>query len=347
MPVGDPGPFDPELTTLRLGPSRIGSSRRAIALAAAAVLLVVAGATTVALRRTSGSAASDPGLVPVGAMALPESTGLHVRWAGQTLPAVSSRLGWYATAGEHPELRTYLRIVTFENSVPEATLLTCPLAEAARDVTLPDGSPACLAERPSSEAFGRIFVDQSPFAVIIEGTVDDDALIDAAEHLELDPVSGWGRFIGAAGLPPGVVETGRGWTVSDFASTATDVTTQPMVQINWGDAGGRSVFYVATADGPDFVTNLRLRHETITDVSVRGTAGFLRTIRGDSGYLGVVWREHGVTYQVGSQQLTESELLGLVEELRPATPDEWAAMVAVEPGAGAVDTLSTSPPTTA
>ncbi|MBI5090765.1 MAG: hypothetical protein HZB15_18400 [Actinobacteria bacterium] len=116
--------------------------------------------------------------------------------------------------------------------------------------------------------------------------------------------------------------------VSDFAGASVAATSSPMIHVNWKDADGRSVFYVATVDQAEFVENLRLGFASVSDVTVHGAPGFIRTIEGEPTYRGVVWHESGLTYQVGSQQLTTDELLALVEQMRAATSSEWAAMVA-------------------
>ncbi len=88
---------------------------------------------------------------------------------------------------------------------------------------------------------------------------------------------------------------------------------------------------------------LRLGFESVTDITVRGVPAFIRTLDDQPDYRGVVWHENGITFQVGSQRLSESELLDLVEQMRPATQSEWVASVAAIP---APETMTDESPAT-
>lgn len=269
-----------------------------------------------------------PGAGPLGAMVLPEATGMTVEFVEEGSFAGDSLTRSYTTSRALPETEPYLRIFSYQNDVPADQSFGCVLAaDETRDVVLGDGTSACLEVRGGSDPFGRIALDRSPYSVVIEGNVSDDELLNAAEHLVASE-DGTSFEISAAGLPSGVTLTGISRGVSDFATTGVHTSNDSMVQVNWINAAGHSIFYVATTDDAAFTPSLRLGFESVTDTTVRGVPAFIRTLEAQPRYLGVVWRENDVTYQVGSQQLTESQLLDLVEQMRPATNSEWATIIA-------------------
>ena len=348
-PVNDRGAFDPNAVTIRSDLPSPASSRRRVTVAAALVVLGVAGLMVVVNRpgtngtsdaptppasssvsNTTGmsdpSGGGEPG--PPGSMVLPDSTGMSVVLAQQGLLAGDSSVRWYATGGAQPETETYLRLFSLRKPVPSGDRPGCLLAASAtRSTSLDDGTPVCLEVRDASRQFGRIALERTAYSVVIEGNASDDELLAAASHV-VPSTTDDGFEITAAGLPQGVAETGRGWTVSDFAATSVDAATRSMIRINWADASDRSIFYVATADEETFMSNLRLGYQSVTDATVRGVPAFIQTLERQPTYLGVVWHENGTTFQVGGQRLSEPELLHLVEQMRPATQSEWLGSIA-------------------
>jgi hypothetical protein len=262
-------------------------------------------------------------------MVLPPSAGLRVQSALQGVRAGDQQIQirWYATSQAQPEAATYLRLLSYQNQVPPGQSLGCVLADSeTRTATLTDGTNVCLALRNTPIGIGRLAMDRSPFSILIEGNATDDELITAAEHVVTSNDSAF--EITQSGLPAGVSESGTGQNVSDFASVSSAVAAQSMLQVNWSsERGDHSIFYVATVDDPSFTSNLRLGFDTIIDISVRGVPGFLRTLPDQPSYLGLVWTENGTTYQVGSQGLTQGQLLDYVEQMRPATNTEWRALL--------------------
>jgi hypothetical protein len=331
--------FDPYAITIRPDLDRSRQSHRVLATVAAAAVVAIAGLTVVASRTGIDGASQAPTSLPnpqapeagpVGAMVLPEATGMTIGFVKEGSFAGDSLIRSYTTSRALPETGPYLRIFSYQNDVPADQSLGCVLAaDGTRDVVLGDGTSACLEVRGGSDPSGRIALDRSPYSVIIEGNVSDDELLNAAEHV-VESDDGTSFEISAAGLPSGVALTGTSRSVSDFATTGVATSNDSMVQVNWIDAAGHSIFYVATTDDAAFTPSLRLGFESVTDTTVRGVPAFLRTLEGQPSYLGVVWRENDVTYQVGSQQLTEFQLLDLVEQMRPATNSEWATIIVAE-----------------
>ncbi len=357
-PVKEAVVFDP--TAITIGPEvdRSRPSLRVMATAAAAVVAIVGLAIVASRPGRDGEAESppslpnppaptmalsEPGPGPLGAMVLPAATGMEVEFAQEGSLANGALFRWYATDQARPETGPYLRLFSYQNDVPAGQSLGCALAaDETRNVVLGDGTLACFEVRGASDPSGRIALDRSPYSIIVEGNVSDDELLNAAEHV-VQSAGGIGFEISDDGLPAGAALTGTGRGVSDFATTGLPTPNHSMVQVTWVDSAGRSIFYVATTDDTTSTLNLRLGFESVTDITVRGLPGFIRTLEGQPSYRGVVWRENDVTYQVGSQQLTESQLLDLVEQMRPATQSEWASVVAAEP---ASDTTDTAPAAT-
>jgi hypothetical protein len=336
-PINDARVFDPYAITIRPDLDRSRPSHRVIATVAAAAVVAIAGLAVVASRTGSDGASQAPTSLPnppapeagpVGAMVLPEATGMTVEYVQEGSFAGDSHIRSYTTGRALPETGPYLRIFSYQHDVPADQSIGCVLAaDETRDVVLGDGTSVCLEVRGGSDPSGRIALDRSPYSVIIEGNASDDELLTAAEHLVVSD-DGTSFEISAAGLPSGVALTGTSRGVSDFATTGVAKANDSMVQVNWIDAAGHSIFYVATTDDAAFTPSLRLGFESVIDTTVRGVPAFIRTLEAQPSYLGVVWRENDVTYQVGSQHLTESQLLDLVEQMRSATNSEWATIIA-------------------
>ncbi|MCU1387635.1 MAG: hypothetical protein JWL72_973 [Ilumatobacteraceae bacterium] len=261
---------------------------------------------------------------PAGAMVLPESSGFTLAGASNEFEANTDPIRYYASSQPQPENGPYLVVYTLRNAGAANTGGGCDLSSESQ-TTLADGTTGCLQTRNGSVGFGRLTVRRSPDTILIEGNATDAQLLDAANHV-VPSDSGPADEVATAGLPAGVTQTGVGWTVSDFATTSLDVTVDPIVLMNWSTPDGRLLFLAAAREDQAWLLNHRLDHKTIIDVTTRDTAGFIRTIAGQPNYLGLVWHENGITYQVGSQGLTQTELLALVEQMRPATAAEWSAM---------------------
>lgn len=290
----------------------------------------------------SATVASTPEPGPDGAMTLPSASGMHVQWATNEPPGAGADQRRYATSGPQPETATYIRLTSYVNGAPADHDPGCMLGdESVTSETLADGAAVCLAPRGESEPFGRLAMNRWPDTILLEGNATDAELLAAADAVAADPVGG-GFDIDATGLPAGVALTGTGASVSDFASSAADPTASSMASVSWSDQAGRSMFYVATPDDESFLPNLRLGFTAVTDTTVRGVPAFVRTLAEQPGYLGVVWREDGRTFQVGSQGLTLDELLGLVEQLRPATAADWSDMTDAATRATAPMVVSTT-----
>ena len=348
-PINDPGAFVPDVMTLRSDLESSAPSHRVLAVAAAIVVVGVAGIVVVANRpgtngasdaptppslsivpnttsASSPSALGEPG--PVGSMVLPQTTGMSVAFAEEGSLVGDSSMRWYATSQAQAETGRYLRLFSYQNGVPAGESLGCDVAVSVTRVGVSVPSDGlCFKQRDASDPFGRVALDRSPYSIIIEGNVTDDELLTAARNV-VPSVNGAGFEISEAGLPSGVSQTGTGWNVSDFAATSVDAADNTIIQVNWVDVTGRSIFYVATTDDAAFTSNLRLGFESVTDITVRGVPAFIRTLDDQPDYRGVVWHANGITFQVGSQRLSESELLDLVEQMRPATQSEWVATVA-------------------
>jgi hypothetical protein len=326
----DPAPDDGTWVDLDDAPDHVTRRGRGLVAAAAAVTVLALVGVIAAAR--SGDSGTEPVAMgtdeqaPVGAMLLPASSGMTIVQLQTGALAGNVAMRWYATAGDRPETRTYLRMMTMPQQWPTEGPPTCVLAlPEAVDVMLDDGSTACLEVRRSSDPFGTISVRRPSTEILIAGRATDEQLRTAAAAV-VEASYGPGYEIGAAGLPSELTLTGIGWNLSDFAAVSLDDTSGPLVQVGWEAADGTSMFYAASRG--DFMANDRLGFDTITDITVRGQAGFIRTIAAEPDYVGVVWQENDMTYQVGSQGLGTEKVLALIEQLRPATRSEWDALLA-------------------
>ena len=322
-------------------PAHVARPRRWLVAAAAAVTVLALVGVIATTRghdsngEPAATATDEPG--PAGAMLLPASSGMTVAQlqTGAIAGNVAMRwyaiagnvaMRWYATAGDRPETRTYLRVMTLPQQWPTEGPPTCTTAVSdAAQVTLADGTTACLEPREASDPFGTISVRRPSAEVIIAGRATDEQLRTAAATV-VEASYGPGYEIGTAGLPPDVALTGIGWNLSDFATISLDDASGPLIQVGWEAADGTSMFYAASRG--DFLANDRLGFDTITDITVRGQPGFIRTLAAQPDYVGVVWQENDMTYQVGSQGLGAERVLTLIEQLQPATHTEWDALVA-------------------
>lgn len=341
--IDRPGSFDPEAFTLADSTERATPLWRPLIGVAAVAVVGVGGLVAISATRdhvdapaatpppltttADASAAPQPG--PVGALVPPADSSLHVVGAEVGSFAADSPSRWYATPIRSPEVAPYLRIGSYANDVPAGFDQGCELSDtAARDIVLDDGTIACFAA--PGDRLGAVYLRRSPYSIVIEGSVGEVELITAANHVASTPDAP-GFEILSAGLPPGVEQTGGGWGVSDFAAVSFEAADDPMVSTHWEDDTGRTIFAVVTTDDVAWLGNHRLGYDTVTDVTVRGAEGFLRTYADQPSYVGLVWHEGGLTYVYGGQGFTSDELLAEVELLHPATADEWDTIVAAVP----------------
>lgn len=346
-------------TLIGLADRRSTSSRRArwlTAVAAASALVLMGGLLLVAQRDDTGGSLTEPAPTqstppplaepgPPGALVLPDGLGMSVTTV--TFAEDGSLVGdvpirWYATSQPRSETGPYLRVLSIEQEVSDGPRFDCEgFGRATREQLLDDDTTACLELRDDSDPLGRIFVARTPTLVVIEGQVTDDELVTAANKVA--PASyGPGFEVVDAGLPDDVSLTGIGWNVSDFAASSLDDAYGPMINARWTDDDERSMFYLATRGS--IMSNLRLGYQTITDITVRGEPGFVRTLANDPNFVGVVWRENDMTYQVGSQRLGEDRLLDLIEQLHLATHDDWEAATSEAEAATNATSATPGPP---
>lgn len=316
------------------GSGRIRRGHWLYAVAAAAVL-VIAGVIAAVGRDADiePAAGTEAESLPAGAMVLPQSSGMNVTQIRTGAIAGDVAIRWYATEGARPESRTFLLMMTVPQQWSGEGPSACEMAlSETREEMLDSGTSACLEVRDTSDPFGTISVRRPSAEVIITGRATDEELLAAAAAV-IEATVGPGYEIAAPGLPPDVALTGIGWNVSDFATVSVDDTAGPLLQVGWEAADGTSMFYVASRG--DFMANNRIGFNsitaTITDITVRGQPGFMRTLADQPNYVGVVWRENDMTYQVGSQGLGTERLLALIEQLRPATRDEWETIEVAGP----------------
>ncbi len=292
----------------------------------------------------SATSAPQADTGPAGALVLPASSGMTVDGVEQGALGGGEHIRWYATTQTTPEDGPYLQLTSATQAVPAGQRLGCVIDDpttpgATRNDVLADGTPVCLTVRGPTEPYGRIAIDRSPISVVIDGNATDDQLVAAATNIAASPSGGF--EIAPAGLPAGVTEIGAGVGVSDFATASSAAAERPMIQAGWSDGANRLLFYLATNEDPSFVPTMRLDFDTVTDKSIRGEPGFLRTRRDQPGYLGAVWSHGGTTYQVGSQGLTEVEFRQLLDELQVPTANEWNDLVASLPATPAFTARTT------
>ena len=344
-PVPDVGEFDPHQTVTARPLQEQRGSKRLLA-AAAAVAAIGVGGLVIASNRSTPDPVADsqpvpqtpaPTLPPVtapapgpdGALLLPPTATLQPVLIEQGALAGTAPVAWYGTPVSQPETDTYLRVQAVDLGQAPDSVPQCVSDQTTVTSTLADGATACLEERDASaDPTGTIERRVGAYVVIIDGRASDDQLIAAAENLTPGPSAGSFR-IEAAGRPEGVELIATGVGVSDFAYVPdTDANDDDMISTIYVDDQSKSVFYLATRSDPETLAVHRLGFASVSDTTVRGQPGFFRTLENEPSYLGLVWHENGFTYQLGSQQLTQPELLDIVDQLKVATLADWVTATA-------------------
>lgn len=358
-PVPDVGEFDPHQPFPARPLQERSGSKRLLA-AAAAVAAIGVGGLVIASNRSTPAPVADsvpvpqtpaPTLPPVaaaapgpdGALLLPSAASLQPLSIEQGALAGTARVAWYGTAVSQPETDTYLRVRALDLGPAPDSGPQCVVDQTTVTATLSDGASACLEERDvSADPTGTIERRVGAYIVIIDGHASDDLLIAAAENLA--PGRSAGSFqIEAAGLPEGVELLATGVGVSDFAYVPdADATGDDMISTIYVDDQSKSIFYLATRSNPDALATHRLGFGSVSDTTVRGQPGFFRTLDNEPSYLGLVWHENGFTYQLGSQRLTQPELLDIVDQLTVATQADWVTAADSVPDVEQMETEAAS-----
>ncbi|WP_040494629.1 hypothetical protein [Ilumatobacter nonamiensis] len=359
-PVPDAGEFDPHQTVTAHPLQEQRGSKRLLA-AAAAVAAIGVGGLVIASNQSTPDPVADsqpvaqppaptfppvtaPAPGPDGALLLPPTASLRPMSIEQGALAGTAPVAWYGTPVSRPETGTYLRVQAVDLGPAPDNVPQCVSDRTTATATLADGATACLEQRDASaDPTGIIERRLGGYVVIIDGNASDDQLIAAAENLTPGPSAG-SFTIEAAGLPEGLELIATGFGVSDFAYVAdTDANDDDMISTIYVDDQSKSIFYLATRSDPDSLAIHRLGFASVADKTVRGQPGIFRTLENEPSYLGLVWHENGFTYQLGSQHLTQPELLDIVDQLTVATQADWDTATASVPD---VDQMETEPAST-
>lgn len=360
-PVGDPGEFDPEslLLTEPVDPPR----RMLPVLAAAAAVAAVTVAGLVVL--TPGAQAPAPGAqadessptaalppaeveqpvdpAPAGALVLDDVSDIL---PGATISAVSTDAAatdaasppaqvrrWYTATMVRPDLGAAVSVEAF----PAATMVADVPADAA-SVSV-QGVEAALYDH--SMFPGRtvaLTVDATTYVLTGTNLTDDDLLL-AAEHVG-PATDGYGGVIADAGLTNGLIERAVGTVFETTFLSREALGLESAVTYVESEAG---TLWVRTLQEDAGLLDLhRLGYDTVTDTTVHDQPAFVTTLANQRQYRGVTWHEDGVTYVVGSNDLTTETAVELADRLRPATLDEWNQLVESSDAAPPADEAPTT-----
>jgi len=362
-PVSAPGAFDPQRPERQ--PAR-GRRLSAVLVAAAVGIVTVAGLAALANRSASPAPADVPPAPSITAPSeavdvaeavemapgralvpdrLPMALANATITAGGRLEAIddvdeySSGLvrRWYTSSLTDPEPGAWIAV-----DAMGAELMEPFAAEGAVQVTV---------QGVVGEVYDDVWQAVRSLAFTIDGTtyvlsgdnVDDADLIKAGEHLR-PSADGYGAVIEPNGLPDGVVERAAGTVFESwFISRESLSAPSPMLRV---DEHPVQVWMEARREPAELLSLHRLGHASVTDVTVHGQPAFLTTLTVQPEYRGVTWHEEGVTYQLGSNHLSDAVVLELAEGLRPATLSEWDELVAATERRE-TDTVNEPPPTIA
>lgn len=232
------------------------------------------------------------------------------------------RTRFYTADPERPDTAATFAVTTmpadaFSTDIPsDATVVTVGTIEAS------------LYDDPHTGHRTLTYQSGDQLYTITGYQVTDDEIITVALHTgPAGPgYDDFGAVVDPDGLPAGVeeVHTGGSWFEQWFISQNT--LTYPIAMVHW-ESDTASLWTISLFQNPRWFPLTLIGWDTITDTTVRGEPAFIVTTASDPEFLGVHWIG-GNTHMVGSRGLDESELIELVEQLRPATDTEWDDMVA-------------------
>lgn len=366
-PVRPPGEFDPdELSLTVVDTAR--SRRLAPVLAAAAVTVItVGGLVAFATRDDSAAPAVQPpsptpvasqsspadappadDLAPAGAVVFDDVSdllpGATFSGGGGPAPDRSGSLlppdhvqRWYTSSMTQPELTPSILVESFP-----ADRIGADVPAGAVPVSV-QGVDAELYQHPVLAGRSVTFtLGDTTFVLTGTNIVDGDLLI-AAGHVRSDP-DGYGAVIAVEGLTNGLVERAAGTALeTTFISREALGGASASISVE-SDVG---TVWVRTLEEDAALLGLhRLGYETVTDVMVHDAPAFVTTLAHQPQYRGVSWHENGVTYIVGSNDLTTEMVVELANRLRSATLDEWNQLVNANPTDDADGEMQPVPQTT-
>lgn len=344
-PVDDPGEFDPASLLLTEPANR---PRRMVPLLAAAAVAAVTVAGLVML--TPGAEAPAPGAqadessptaalppaeieqpvdpAPAGALVIDDVSdllpGASISAGSTESPSVDAASPpaqvrrWYTATMVRPDLDAAVAVEAFP-----AAMMAADVPANATSVSV-QGVDAALYDHPMFP--GRtvaLTVDATRYVLTGTNLADDDLLL-AAEHVG-PAADGYGGVIADAGLTNGLVERAVGTVFETTFLSREALGLQSAVTYVESEAG---MLWVRTLQEDAGLLDLhRLGYDTVTDTTVHGQPAFVTTLANQTQYRGVTWHEDGVTYVVGSNDLTTETAVELANRLRPATLDEWNQLV--------------------
>ena len=167
------------------------------------------------------------------------------------------------------------------------------------------------------------FVDGFIYSLTAFGMTDEQ-LVAVAESAQPSP-DGYGAIIDPSLLPEGVTQQFVGWRESWFVSAEASAQTAPRVEFD-GPIDGASGVFVSFAD-PRLARLSRLAYGDVRDVVVNGWPGYVwASEAADSA--AVVWATGSHTVYLTGVGLNAEALLDVAESLRPASDEEWSAVLA-------------------
>lgn len=349
-PVPSPGRFDPDalrLTALAT-PEAVRSRGMAPSLAAAAVAAVtVAGLVLLATRDDQSDTPLQPAatatpvapsvvasppvdqpMAPGGALipgALPASLADATISAGGRLgptapPDAASDLvrRWYTSTLTLPEASAWIALDSFpsDRMAPDAI---GPVEQiSVQGVVAELYEPRWIGDRAVT------FTLNGTTYVLSGANLTDAELLQAAEHVGSAP-DGYGAVIEDEGLVSGLAERAAGGVFETwFLDRSTFDAPSPSLRVDGADA---SAWMTALHEDVELLDLHRLGFATVADITIHGQPAFTTTIDIQTEYRGVTWHEDGVTYLLGSNGLTDDEVIELAEALRPAALAEWDELI--------------------
>jgi hypothetical protein len=321
-PFVERGELDGDVVAVRGGGYR-RARRGGRLLAAVGVALVVIGGLAVAVDRVQeGGSTDSPGervpapSAPPGALVL------------DPLPG-----GWTLQRATSNPWRSDGEVVTVYAAQPgrgdqSATVfiqtVDADLGEPSMTGTVTDVDVAGVTGHLHDSAFGRAlsFQRDGSWTTLTSQRYGDSALLAMAQATTT--ADDRSTVIASDALPSELVERRTGhlfeaWWIDDAA------TGQVAPQANW-ISGERSFWYMSVAD-PDGAVPLRARGTIFAETTVWGAEAIVSGYDPAGSYRSVAWPSDGRMYLVGSRGLSTDELVAMANLLRPATDDEWQAIL--------------------
>jgi hypothetical protein len=334
--------FEPQrLTAINFENAQRRPAVAALSVAAAAAVLLVGGLVVVANRSGQGGSASPIVTAPIDAAAPnsgPEDAVAPGAMTFDSLPAgfslTSTNADVFADVDWDVKTRFYTADAESPDTAATFAVTTAPAGLAGWDVPTDattvtvQGLEASIYDDPRTggRSLSYLLVDQL-YMITGYRVTDAEIITVAANTGPAGPGhDNYGAIVDPAGLPAGVDEAYIGGSWFERWFIGKNALTHPVPASHW-DSETASLWIYSLQQNPRWLPLTRIGWTTITDITVHDQPAFIVTADTEPEFRGVNWIEGNITYLVGSRGLDDTQLLDLVQQLRPATTDEWTDML--------------------